>query len=170
MGTTLALWVLLAAATPSPAATAAPAPAASPGDVASMEAIVAALYDVISGPAGKPRDWARMRSLFLDGARLVPTGIRPDGSVGSRLLAVDDYIERSSPFFAKDGFFERETKHQVERFGHIAHVFSTYESRHAPDAAPFARGVNSIQLVNDGKRWWILTILWENESENVKLP
>src|SRR6185295_11562842 len=118
------------------APSAAPVAPANPADVASVESIVAAVYDVISGPASKKRDWARMRSLFIPGARMIPTSARPTGEVGSRVLDVDAYIERSEPFFAKEGFFEKEAARRVERFGHIAHVFSTYEARHEPAGAP----------------------------------
>jgi len=146
-------------------------PAANPADVATMDSIIAAVYDVISGPAGKKRDWDRMRSLFLPGARLIPTGARPNGAYGSRVVTVDEYIERSSRFFEKEGFYEREAARITEQFGQIAHVFSTYESRHAPeDAKPFQRGINSIQLMNDGKRWWIVTIFWQGEDEKSPLP
>jgi hypothetical protein len=150
----------------------APAPAAAnPADVNSIEAILAAVYDVISGPAGKKRDWDRMRSLFLPGARLIPTGPRQAGGYGSRVLTVEDYVVRGSEIFDKEGFFEKETARRVESFGNIAHVFSTYESRHSPDdAKPFARGINSIQLMNDGKRWWIVTIFWQGEDEKNPLP
>jgi hypothetical protein len=145
--------------------------AANPADVASLDAIITAVYDVISGPAGKKRDWDRMRSLFVPGARLIPTGPRQAGGYGSRVLTVDEYIERSSGFFEKEGFFEREATRQLEQFGQIAHAFSTYESRHAPeDARPFQRGINSIQLMNDGKRWWIVTIFWQAEDEKTPLP
>jgi hypothetical protein len=146
-------------------------PPAIPADVASIDAIIAAVYDVISGPAGKKRDWDRMRSLFISGARLIPTGPRPTGEYGSRVLTVDDYVQRSSPFLEKEGFFEKEVSRQTEMFGQIAHVFSTYESRHnADDAKPFARGINSIQLMNDGKRWWIVTIFWQGEDAKNPLP
>lgn len=146
-------------------------PAANPADVASIDAIIAAVYDVISGPAGKKRDWDRMRSLFVPGARLIPTGPRQAGGYGSRVLTIDEYSERSSGFFEKEGFFEREAARQIEQFGQIAHAFSTYESRHAPeDAKPFQRGINSIQLMNDGKRWWIVTIFWQGEDEKTPLP
>jgi hypothetical protein len=146
-------------------------PAAIPADVASIDAIIAAVYDVISGPAGKKRDWDRMRSLFVPGARLIPTGPRQAGGYGSRVLTIDEYIERSSGFFEKEGFFERESARQIEQFGQIAHAFSTYESRRAPgDAKPFQRGINSIQLMNDGKRWWIVTIFWQAEDEKTPLP
>jgi len=146
-------------------------PAANPADVVSVNSIIAAVYDVISGPAGKKRDWDRMRSLFVPGARLIPTGPRQAGGYGSRVLTVDEYIERASGIFEKEGFFEREAARQMEQFGQIAHAFSTYESRHAPDdAKPFQRGINSIQLMNDGKRWWIVTIFWEGEDEKTPLP
>src|SRR5258706_10196450 len=100
-------------------------PAANASDVASMDSIVAALYDVISGPAGKKRDWDRMRSLFIPGARLIPTGKRQSGSYGSRVLTVDEYIERASGLFEKAGFYETEGARATEQFGQIAHAFST---------------------------------------------
>jgi hypothetical protein len=147
------------------------APAANPADVASIDSIIAAVYDVISGPAGKKRDWDRMRSLFIPGARLIPTGPRKEGGYGSRVLTVDEYIGRASGFFEKEGFFEREAARVTEQFGQIAHVFSTYESRHsADDAKPFQRGINSMQLMNDGKRWWVVTIFWQAEDEKTPLP
>ncbi|HSP63638.1 MAG TPA: hypothetical protein VLQ90_11695 [Pyrinomonadaceae bacterium] len=160
------------APTPTPlVSTPAPAtPPANPADVATMDSIVAAVYDVISGPARK-RDWDRFRSLFIPGARLIPTGARPTGEVGSRVLTVEDYVQRAGAAFEKQGFFEREASRRLERFGNIAHIFSTYESRHAKDdPKPFQRGINSIQLMNDGKRWWVVTIFWQGEDEKNPLP
>ena len=146
-------------------------PAANPADVNSIDAIIAAVYDVISGPAGKKRDWDRMRSLFMPGARLIPTGPRPGSGYGSRAVTVEEYVTRSAPLFEKEGFFETESARRTESFGQIAHAFSTYESRHAPeDAKPFQRGINSIQLMNDGKRWWIVTIFWQGEDDKNVLP
>ena len=156
--------------TPAPETTAAIS-ATNPADVASMDAIIAALYDVISGPAGKKRDWDRMRSLFIPGARLIPSGPRQTGGYGARVGTVEDYITRSAPYLESQGFFETETARKTDAFGNIAHVFSTYDSRHkADDAKPFARGINSIQLLNDGKRWWIVTVFWQGEDEKNPLP
>lgn len=146
-------------------------PAANPADVASIDSIIAAVYDVISGPKEKQRDWGRMRSLFVPGARMIPTGSRQTGGYASRVMSVDEYIERSSGFFAKEGFYEKEVARRTERFGQIVHAFSTYEARHATaDAKPFARGINSIQLMNDGTRWWIVTIFWQGEDDKTPLP
>ena len=157
-----------AQAAPAPAAA---TPAANPADVASVDAIIAALYDVISGPAGQARNWDRMRSLFIPGARLIPTGQRPDGTVGHRVLTVEDYIATSGPQLEKNGFFEREIGRKVEQFGSVTHAFSAYDSkRTAQDEKPFARGINSIQLWNDGKRWYVVTIFWDSERPNNPSP
>jgi hypothetical protein len=147
-------------------------PAADPKDVATMDSIIAALYDVISGPAGQKRNWDRFRSLFVPGARLIPTGRNPQtGEVLSRVRTPEEYITRSAPLLEQNGFFEREISRRTEKFGNIAHLFSTYESRHkAEDEKPFARGINSIQLMNDGKRWWVVTIFWQAEDDKTPLP
>jgi hypothetical protein len=145
--------------------------AARPADVATVDGIVAALYDVISGTAGQPRDWDRMRSLFAPEGRLMAVGARPESVVALRAMTVDDYITRNSKAFATMGFFEREAARSTETFGQIVHVFSTYESRHARgDAEPFQRGINSIQMYNDGKRWWIVNVLWRAEDASLRLP
>jgi hypothetical protein len=155
----------------SPAVSLAVTPAARPADVATVDGIVAALYDVISGPAGQPRDWDRMRSLFAPEGRLMAVGARPEGVYALRAMTVDDYIARNSKAFATMGFFEREAARSTETFGQIVHVFSTYESRHnRGDAEPFQRGINSIQLYHDGKRWWIVNVLWRAEDASLRLP
>ena len=152
-------------------AQAAPQPPARPADVSSADAIIAALYDVISGPAGQKRDWDRFRSLFASGARLIPTGRRPDGSQARRVMAPEEYATNSAPLLERNGFFEREISQTSETYGGMVHRFSSYESRHtAADSIPFARGINSIQLVNDGQRWWVLTILWEGERPDNPIP
>ena len=147
-------------------------PAADPKDVATMDSIVAALYEVISGPAGQKRNWDRFRSLFVPGARLIPTGRNPQtGEVASRVRTPEEYITRSAPLLEQNGFFEREIARRTEKYGNIAHLFSTYESRHkTEDEKPFARGINSIQLMNDGKRWWVVTIFWQGEDDKTPLP
>ena len=144
-------------------------PPANPADVASIDAIVTALYDVISGPAGQARNWNRMRSLFIPGGRLLPSGPRPGGGVGMRILTVNDYIAVSGANLERVGFHEREIARRTEQFGHIAHVFSTYEYRTQTDTA-VVRGINSIQLLNDGTRWWVVSIFWEAEGPDNPLP
>jgi hypothetical protein len=152
----------------SPPATAQPA---RPVDVASVEAIVGALYDVISGAANQNRDWNRFRSLFASGARLIVAAPSAEGQVPSRSMTVEEYIAAADPFLKRDGFWEREIARRLERYGNVAHVFSTYESRvRSSDSPPFSRGINSIQLVTNGQRWWVVTILWDFERAGNPIP
>lgn len=153
-------------------------PKARAEDVQSVDALMAALYDVISGPAGKPRDWDRFRSLFLPEGRLgvirhaAPAAdgrpAHPDDVV---FLTPDDYVQRDDPFFHANGFFERGIANRVEEFGNLVSVWSTYESRHnANDAKPFVRGINSLQIVKAQGRYWVASILWDDERSGVTLP
>lgn len=140
-------------------------------DVKSIDAIIHSLYDVISGDSAVKRNWDRMRTLFLPEGRLLACGTRPDGTVRYRVMSVEDYISLNGPFLEKNGFFENELSRKTEQFSNIAHVFSTYQSKHkATDEKPFARGINSIQLMWDGKRWWIVSIYWTGESPANPLP
>ncbi len=132
----------------------------SPSDVGTLDGIFRALYEAISGPAGQARDWDRFRQLFLPGARLMPVVSLPGQTPRVRFLSPEDYIRRVDPIFAKEDFWERESSRQAESFGHVAHVLSSYESLRAPDAEPFERGMNSLQLLHDGSRWWIISVLW----------
>ncbi|MGH7555418.1 MAG: hypothetical protein ACREMQ_20650 [Longimicrobiales bacterium] len=147
------------------------APEPRPQDVASIDAIMAAVYDVISGPKGQKRDWDRFYSLFAPGARLIPTGRTPEGGVRLRALTPQEYAAGSGLSLEQNGFFEREIFRVAESYGNIAHAFSTYESRRtAEDPTPFARGINSFQLLNDGNRWWIVTIYWQGERPDTPIP
>lgn len=156
----------IAQARPASAAELAPVP---PG-VESPEALVKSLYAVISGPAGQPRDWKRFRELCLPEARLISTRVLPDGSARLRSSSVDEYIESASKAFATEGFYESGAVEDVMRYDRTVTVVSPYESRRTPEAAPFARGVNHFQLFNDGRRWWVVDIFWENESPQAPLP
>jgi hypothetical protein len=152
--------------------------AKSASDVDTIDHLLGSLYDVISGPAGKPRDWDRFRSLFLPDGRLgairpvtAATGANPGQKVDIALLTPDMYVERDDPYFKTHGFFEHSIVNRTEEFGNLVHVWSTYESRHeAKDAKPFARGVNSIQIVHAQGRFWLASILWDEERPGLTLP
>jgi len=147
-------------------------------DVDSIEHIVAALYDVITGPAHQPRDWNRMRSLFVPGARLIPVRLVPataDATSGPTtdvvFLTIDDYVKLAAPRMESEGFYERGIRNETDKFGNMVSVFSTYESRHAlTDPTPFARGINSIQLLKDGSRYWIVDVFWDSERQGSAIP
>ncbi len=146
-------------------------PAANPSDVSSIDAIIAALYDVISGPAGEKRDWDRFRSLFVPEARLIPTGRNAAGRNRYRPLTPDEYVASSGSSLEEQGFFEVETARTLEEFGPIAHAFSTYDSRRKEaDVEPFDRGINSIQLFFDGERWAVMNIFWSADRDDLPIP
>lgn len=139
------------------------APAAAEADVGSIDAVIAAYYESVSGPAGTPRDWDRFRSLFMPGARFVTS--RPTATGDAPLtLTPDQFIQFNQKYFEQGGYFEKQVYSRVDAFGHIAQVFSTYETRRRQDAAdPYSRGVNSIQLLHSNGRWWIVTVMWDHE-------
>ncbi|MGX4642097.1 hypothetical protein [Massilia sp. SYSU DXS3249] len=173
LGVAMAIAAGSAAAPAQPQAQLAPAQPATvkEADGASVDTIVAALYDVISGPAGAPRNWNRMRALFAPDAKLMVILPRPEGGFGLRAMTVEDYISRNMSAFNTSGFYEREIARTTESFGQLAQVFSTYELLRSPnDAKPFMRGINSIQLAHDGKRWWIANLVWRAEDSGLALP
>lgn len=150
---------------------AAPQPQADPADVGSLDAILKALYDVISGPIGEARDWDRFRSLFIPEARLIPTGRGATGNAGYRVTTADGYIQANGQGLSDVGFTETEIARTVDTFGNVSHVFSTYESKFTRNGEPAtARGINSIQLFDDGSRWWIVNIFWDSERPDNPIP
>jgi hypothetical protein len=168
----LAFALVLASAVPALAQTPTPSPAppaVDPTDVASPEAAIAAVYQTISGPAGTPRNWDRLRGVMAPNARFTALHV-VDGVVKVRSLTVEEYIANAGPYFAKQGFYERGVLTHVNRWGHIETAASPYESRHAPGEAPFARGINQFRLYFDGKRWWVESIMWEDETTALALP
>jgi hypothetical protein len=143
-------------------------------DLQAIEDTIVSLYALISGPAETPRDWDRLRSMFLPGARMVPTNRAIHGGTGGHppeVMDVETFIASTKPFLDATDFYEVQVAMRVERFGCVAHAWSTYESRHAPDdAEPFSRGINSIQLYDDGSRWWVVTVFWDSERADNPIP
>ena len=164
--------ISIMAQTPTTPAAAPPVKEANPADVGSLDAIMKAVYDVISGDAGQKRDWDRFRTLFHPDAKLIPTGKNAQtGVIGARFLSPEDYIQRAGANLEKNGFHERELARKVDLYGNIAQVFSTYVSFHKKDdKEPFMRGINSFQLMNDGKRWWVVNIYWQAETADNPIP
>lgn len=144
---------------------------ADPGDVGSVDAIVKAVYESISGPAGEPRQWERFHSLMHpDGARLMATQELEDGTEDLLVMTPADYVERVSDAFQQGGFFERELHRDEIRYGHVVHAWSTYAWAREEGAEPVQRGVNSYQLWFDDERWWVVSILWDSEREDQPIP
>jgi hypothetical protein len=151
------------------AASAARSPARAE-DVGSIDGMLRAFYDVISGPAGQPRQWGRDSSLYIDGVRFVAMSVR-NGRPVAQVMDHAAFIRAVNGPFVQQGFFEREIHRVVRRFGNIAHVFSTYEFRATESGPVQGRGVNSIEMFWDGARWWIAAAIWDDERpDNPILP
>ena len=121
--------------------------------------------DVESPASNAERAFDRLRSLFLSGARLVPTGRRPDGEAVHRSFSLEAFLAQARDSYEDRPFYEREVHAVTERYGDIAHVFSTYASRRSPDGEPFTGGINSFQLWYDGDRWWIVHMIWHAQRD-----
>lgn len=148
-----------------------PASAQYEQDVESIDSILKALYASISGEKGEARDWDRFQNLFAEEALLIPTGKNQEGKLVHRMMTPEQYISSSGKWLVENGFHEIEVNREVHRFGHVVQVFSTYESKYSKnDAEPFMKGINSIQLFNDGDRWWVLTVYWSQETEDNPIP
>jgi hypothetical protein len=134
---------------------------------ATLDQLIKALDDAVSGPADKDRTC--LREILLPDARLMPLAKSPDGGVAPRILSVDGWIDA----VRKRGsavFYERQVKVITETYGHEAHLWSAYEVRDTPDGKPEMRGINSIQAVFDGQRWRVISILWQAETPEERIP
>ena len=135
-------------------------------DVSTLDGILHALYEVLSGPVGQPRDWERYRSLFIENARMLVVVAVAGQKPHVRQLTVEDYIRRVEPIFAAEDFWERETSRQTETIGRVAHVLSMYESLRDPHGPPFEHGANSMQLFYDDARWWVVSVMWNTSRSS----
>ena len=150
--------------------TSAAAPAASPKDVQNLDAMVAAIYDVISGPPGA-RDWNRFNSLFTKDARLIAIRVPKAGGKPSLVVMTpQDYADKAGSYFLEHGFFEHELSRKTDSFGAMTHIYTTYESRETKDGKPIDRGINSMEFFNDGERWWCVEIYWDAERPDNPIP
>jgi hypothetical protein len=143
--------------------------AMSNSDAVSIDSVIRAMYETISGAAGQPRQWERDRALHHPKALLIPARQAKGGPAGG-VFSFDEFVASRAPFLEANDFYEIEIARREFRFGAIAHVLSFYEARKAPGGELLRRGVNSIQLMHDGERWWVMSVLWDNEREGVRLP
>ena len=160
----------LASQTPAPPRhVSVPTVAARAVDVASVDGVVKAYYDVISGPAGQPRQWSRDRSLYIPDLRFVATGFARERPY-ARVMDHQTFVDGSDSAMVHDGFFEREIHRVTRAYGNIVQVFSTYEEHRTVDGPVQGRGVNALQLFWDGTRWWVASAIWFEEDPTHAIP
>ena len=147
-----------------------PAIAPIPADVSSIDGMIRAFYEVISGPPGQARQWSRDRTLYIPDVRFVSMDVDPKGKPVASVRSHQQFVDGSDADLVAKGFDEREIHRVTRRFGNIAHVFSTYETRRAPGGPLTGRGINSIELFWDGNRWWIAGAVWDDERPDNPIP
>jgi hypothetical protein len=145
-----------------------PAVPARPEDVASIDAIIAAFYDVISGPAGQPRQWSRDRSLYIPGVRFVSTGYDPQDRRTVSVMDHQQFVDATDSGFVARGFYETEIHRATHRVNDIARVL--HLRMHRARRPGLRGGVNSLELYWDGTRWWIAGAVWIDEAPGHPLP
>jgi hypothetical protein len=139
-------------------------------DVSTIEGIVKASYEAISGAVGVPRDWGRDRTLFDPQSRSVAVEVDPKtGAVTTKAKSEQNFADEADAWMVKNGFTERELAHIIKRYGNVATVLSSYEGKIAAGKV-VSRGVNIFQLYFDGKRWWILSMVWDEERPGNPIP
>jgi hypothetical protein len=139
-----------------------------PADVATIDGIVAAFYEVVSGPVGEPRDWGRDATLYLEPMSFTLAAVDSAGNPVARTISKQQFVDQSDAFLVETGFTEREIHRETRRFGNIAHVWTTYEWTTADGGT--GRGINGIDLFHDGTRWWITHATWDSEREDNPIP
>ena len=139
-------------------------------DIATLDGILSAFYDVVSGPAGQPRQWSRDRTLYVPGVLFISTEVGKDGKPYHQIMTHQQFVDRSNASVVSQGFYEQEIHRVTTRYGTIVHVFSTYVMRRTLNGPLIGRGVNSLELFYDQKRWWIVCDLWDEERPGNPLP
>ena len=137
---------------------------ADPKDVSTIDGIVKAFYETISGGKGVARQWGRDKTLYIPDVRFVSMS-EQGGKIRASVMNHTQYVNGSNDFFVSEGFIEKEIGRIVRKFGNIAHVFSTYEFW-TEGKTEKTRGVNSLELFWDGTRWWISSASWDEERPN----
>jgi hypothetical protein len=147
-----------------------------PPEADSVDAIVAALYSSVSHAPDAMPNFEKLRTIFLPVGMLIPpkkpsedifSTLDPDGFAERVRKAIAERKQKGEP----TGFEEREIGRRTDCFGNVCQIFSAYECRFTPmDAKPFQRGINSIQLVRDGRRWWIASVAWDVETPTNPIP
>jgi len=139
--------------------------------VTTLDSTIKTLYAVISGEKGQVRDWKLFNYLFKPEAKLIPTGTNKEGVHLARFMSPQEYINTSGKWLVENGFFEKEIARSIHKFGNIAQVFTTYEAyNHLNKTKPFMTGINSIQMLYDNNRWWIINVYWQQASKTNPIP
>jgi hypothetical protein len=143
---------------------------ARPEDVSTIDGLIKAYYEVVSGPAGSLPDSARDHTIHHPDARITLLDRKPDGTTAATLTTLDGFYRQFGAGPRQKGFYEHEIHRVTQRIGSLVHIWSTYESSETPNGKPYMRGINSIQAFWDGKRFWITSWVFDDERNGNRVP
>ena len=135
--------------------------------VKTIEGIVGETIRIISGAKGVERDWEAFRNLYTDDAKITIVAQKKDGTNSIKTITLEKFVRLGKNFYKKEGFYEYELKKTIDEYNGIAHVVQSYQTKYADKNN---RGINSYQLVFDGKRWWINNLMWTDNKNGVDIP
>ena len=142
-----------------------------PEDVSTIDGMIKAYYEIVSGPAGQPRQWDRDATLYIPNVRFVIISEDATGKATAESMTHQEFVDTSEASIGGKAFYEHEVHRITQRAGNIAHVFSTAERSSSPDGKVEGRGIDSLELFWDGKRWWITAAnLWDINTTKHPLP
>jgi len=139
-------------------------------DVSTINGIMKATYETVSGEAGAKRQWERDLSLHDPNAIYSFRFHDSEGKLQQTTMSINDFHKESFSMVMKTAFYENEINREVRVFGNIAHVWSTYETRLEKNGPVMRRGINSVQLYYEEGRWWILSWTFDKERADRKIP
>ena len=140
-------------------------------NVHTIDSIVSSIYQVVSGAKGEARDWALHKTIFHPEGQIISNYVNEKGEYQVLFLSVDEYMEKYKDYFKNMNLYEKDSNRVIEINNNMAHVFSTFESYKSPhDSIPYKIGTASIQLYNDGNRWYVLNMYYKNETKKDKVP
>lgn len=139
--------------------------------VNSLDHVIKTFYKTLSAKKGKERHWKQFKSLFKKEAKLIVSTKHKEDKYEVKYMSPGLYEKNSKTWLKANGFILKEINRRVDNYNNIAQVFSSFESFHSEkDKQPFMRGIYSMQLFNDGKRWWIVNLYWTNENKLNPIP
>jgi len=142
-----------------------------PEDVSTLDGIVKAYYEVVSGPAEQPRQWDRDATLYIPNVRFIILREDATGKTTAQSMTHQEFVDSSDASLKGKAFYEHEIHRITHRAGNVVHLLSTSEHMSSPDGPVEGRSIDSLELFWDGSRWWITNVnIWDVESAKHPLP
>ena len=140
-------------------------------DVSTIDGIIKAYYEVVSGSADQPRQWDRDATLYIPNVRFIIIRQEEAGKTTAQSMTHQEFVDSSDASLRGKAFYEHEVHRITHRAGNVAHLLSTSEHTSSSTGPVEGRSIDSLELFWDGTRWWITNVsIWDVESSRHPLP